>query len=126
MLRSVGIVLLGYLVMAVIVVVSTAGLVRLLAPQAAHPEPGHPASSYVGANLAAGLLAALTGGWVVARLAERAPIGHGLALAALVAVMGLISARQQGAKQPAWYRVVMPLIGAAGSVLGAYIAAPRP
>lgn len=131
----------GYLVMAVAIMVIFAaaypilGVERLFAPGTYDAAPG-----WIVLSFAVGLLAAMAGGWVSARIAPRkaAP----LSLAGLVLVLGTILAipalgsgdparggpRPAGvtmsdamtrARQPAWVAVANPFVGAIGVLLGA-------
>ncbi len=74
---------------------------------------------YLAANLATSALGALFGGWLAARIGARAPFAHASALAALTAVLSAAAAFQAPAGvQPAWYAVVIGIIGVAGVLLG--------
>jgi hypothetical protein len=107
--------------MAVIVTVTTPIAARLLLSTRAATGARPPLTlAYLATNLLCAGAAAILGGWLAARFSATSPLGHGLALAALVAVMGLVSMRQSGASgQPRWYVVVlaavMPLLVLAGA-----------
>lgn len=132
MLRSLGAVLGGFVAMAVIVVVSTALAAESLIPGGMEKAttPGTPLPhAYLRVNLAASAFAAVAGGFVTGWIAATAPLLHGLALAGLMIVMSLLSARQSGATQPRWYQLVltfvMPFFALAGAwMAGAFLMTP--
>jgi hypothetical protein len=104
--------------MAVVVMITTPIAAKLLLPTTTPDARPALTRAYLATNLTCAAAAALLGGWLAARFSTH-PLGHGLALAALVAVMGLISMRQSAASgQPRWYAVVllvgMPLFVLAG------------
>ena len=125
MLRSALAVLAGFVSMALLVMITTALAVRfvLRRPLASmrSRDPGPIPAAYLATNVTSSVLAALVGGYVTALLAERDRVAHGLVLAAVVVVMGLVSARQSGAAQPRWYRILllvgMPALTVVGAVL---------
>lgn len=124
MFRSILAVLGGFASMAVLVMVTTAIAAATLIPggMQAMMTPGAPLPRrYLAANLACSALAAFVGGFVTARLAPEEPFFHGLALALLMVVMGVISARQAGDRQPRWYQVVLGTVMPAVALVGAYI-----
>jgi hypothetical protein len=78
-------------------------------------------------------VAALLGGWLAARLALRAPLGHAMAVGTIMLVLGLGMAAMESdgttGNQPGWYLYALPLIGWIGAALGGIRAAaggPRP
>lgn len=123
MLRSVLAVMAGYATMAAIVVVSTILAVRFIlrrplsAMRSEGPTP--PSRRYLTVNVIASAIAALVAGWITGTLAGHDPLTHGLALAALMVVLGLLSARQAGAAQPRWYRTLLVTLMPALAVVGA-------
>ena len=124
MLRSILAVLGGFASMAVIVMVTTAIAAAALLPggMQAMMTPGAPLPRrYLTVNLLCSALAAFVGGFITVRLAPEKPFYHGIALALLMGVMGVISARQAGAKQPRWYQVVLCTVMPAVALVGAYI-----
>jgi hypothetical protein len=122
-------VLAGFAVMAVVVMIATALAlhfvlgVPLAAMRSAGPQMLSP--SYLVTNVAASALAATVGGYTTAAIAEHDQIGHGLALAAVMVLMSLVSMRRVDAAQPRWYRVVlatvMPALAIGGAVLGGWL-----
>ena len=124
MLRSILAVLGGFATMAILVMVTTAIAAATLIPggMQAMMTPGAPLPRrYLSTNLACSALAAFVGGFVTVRLAPDKPFWHGIALALLMSVMSVISARQARDRQPRWYQVLlgtlMPLIALAGTSL---------
>jgi hypothetical protein len=140
MLRIVGSVVAGYLVMALAIMVlfllayPMLGVDRLFAPGTYDAAPGWILLSFI-----VGFACAAAGGWVAARIAP----GSGPRwLAGVVLVLGLIAAvpaamnsdparggpRPDGtsmadamahARQPGWVALLNPLIGAVGVMVGA-------
>lgn len=110
MLHSILAVLGAFAAMAIIVMASTAVAARIFPPR-----------TYLAVNLGCSALAAFLGGFIVARLAHDKPFYHGIGLAALMCVMGVISARQAGDRQPRWYQVVLCTVMPAIALIGAYI-----
>jgi hypothetical protein len=138
MLRAVAAVVCGYLaiVVAVMAIFSTAFLVLGL-ESVFRPGEYYTTGAWNAATLAGSFAAAIAGGWICAALArERKPV---LALAGLVLVLGVAGAVSNAAKpepgprtgeitmtdaaskarQPDWYAMVIPVVGAAGVLLGA-------
>jgi len=110
MLHSILAVLGGFVATAIIVIASTAIAARIFPPR-----------TYLAVNLGCSALAAFLGGFIVTRLAPDKPFFHGIALAALMCVMGIISARQAGDRQPKWYQIVLCTVMPAIVLIGAYI-----
>ncbi len=128
----------GYLAMAVFIVATFAvafpvlGISRLFAPGT------YDASlTWIALSFALGLVGALIGGWVAARIGRSARAVH--ILAVLVLIFGIASGLsgvndpQRGgiraddatmedvmnsAKQPTWVMIVTPLLGVAGVLIG--------
>ncbi len=117
-LRSIAAVVAGFGFMASTVMVGTmlaAGL--FVSSDAAAPDPLPVV--YLAANLATNLLAAVFGGWLAARIGTSAPFGHAVALAAITAALSIGAVVQApAAGQPAWYAVVVGIIGVAGVLAG--------
>jgi MFS-type transporter involved in bile tolerance (Atg22 family) len=110
MVASILAVLGGFAATALFVVVTTAVAARAV-----------PARAYLTVNLASAALAAFLGGFLTARFAPDKPFFHGIALAALMCVMGVLSARQAGDRQPRWYQVVLCTLMPAIALIGAFI-----
>jgi len=110
MFSSILAVLGGFAATALFVIVTTAIAARAVPPRA-----------YLTINLACSALAAFLGGFLTARLAPDKPFFHGIALAALMCAMGLLSAKQAGDRQPRWYQVVLCTVMPAIALIGAFI-----
>ena len=129
MVRSIGAVVAGYVAMVVIVMLGTLALAVSIYPgglaalRARMQSSGaasmpRPSPIYLASNIVLSLVAAMMGGWVTLRVAVREPAGHLAALCVVLVVMGVISARRPGSElQPAWYRVVIPIVGVVGVAL---------
>jgi len=140
-IRIIAAVVIGYLVMAIAIMVIFAaaypilGVDRLFAPGTYDAARG-----WIVLSFAVGLLAAMAGGWVCARIVPRkaAPLslaGIVLVLGALLAIPALgsgdparggprppavtMSDAMAHARQPVWVALANPLVGAAGVLLGA-------
>lgn len=75
---------------------------------------------YLVLNLGVSLASAVVGGLVTARIAGPVPMRELELLAALILIMGIVSARAPSAGlQPGWYKAVIPLAGLAGVALAA-------
>jgi hypothetical protein len=140
MLRSIFAVVLGYVVLAVLVMLATAPL--LLAPQLAFaPDSLEPTPLFTLWSLALSLAAAVVAGLVCALAAGRAPNRAVSILAGLVLVLGIALAAAQSrrpvaehppeaiahmsvveraslSREPAWYSFLLPFIGSGGVLLG--------
>ena len=129
MLRSVAAVIAGYLSMAALVMVgivaATAALVPGgLATMRGGATAGALSTGYLAANLVVSLLGAILGGWVAARIGQRAPFAHALVLAALAGCFALVTALR-GAQpgQPAWYPWTLAAIAVTGILIGGWLRA---
>jgi hypothetical protein len=139
MLRFIGGVVVGYVVMAVCVIVTFTGVYLLLGADGAFQPGSYDVTlSWVVASFVLGIAAALLGGWVCFRIARNR--NAVLTLAGIVVVLGLLVAipalasedtrpnvrpgdvasfeAMQQARQPAWIALVNPLVGAAGILIG--------
>lgn len=139
MLRAIGAVVVGYVVMFVLVFLTFSGLYLTLGADGAF-EPGTYDVSvlWLVVSTVLSIFAALAGGFVCAAIARggNAP----LALAALVLVLGILMAipvvtappssearaadvpnmeAMMKAKTPVWVALLNPLIGAVGTIAGA-------
>jgi len=102
----------GFLSMAILVGVITAGLMKL-SPQWVGVT-GHPRPAYVLVNLAYSLLAVMSRGYVTAWTAAGNPWKYVLVLAIIVLLLGALSALQQRGMRPIWYQLLLMLITPAG------------
>ena len=126
MMRSILAVLAGYAVMAILVGVSTAVAARVLlgAKDLKGAMKLSPTPAYLAVNLAySGAFAAL-GGFTAAFVAARAPMGHAVALGALLLVLAVLLRRQNsGSGQPGPYGWALVVLLPACAVLGGYLRA---
>jgi hypothetical protein len=129
MLHSLLAVLGGFAAMAVVVMITTAVAAQALIPggMRAMATPGAPLPSrYLTVNILCSAVAAFLGGFITVRLAPDRPFYHGIALALLMCVMAMISARQAGDRQPRWYQfllcTVMPMVALAGAYIAGQVA----
>ncbi len=129
MLRSVGAVFAGFMAATIIVLLTTMIAVALMLPPAGPGMMPEPTGSYLAVNLFCGLLAAMSGGWLAARLAQRAPLGHAMAVGTIMLVLGLAAAAMESdgttGSQPGWYLYALPLIGWIGASLGGVLKSRR-
>jgi hypothetical protein len=142
MIRNIGGVILGYIVMALLIFLTFSAAYLLMGANSAFKSGTYEVSGFwVAVSFALGLIAAVVGGYVCASVARgsRAP----LALAVLVLVVGLLAAipelraandggalaarpnevsnmeAMQNAVQPIWIALLNPFVGAAGVLIGA-------
>ena len=113
LMRSGIAVLAGYMAMAIAVVLTNSASAAAMLPTVDSP----PSAAYLGVNMGLGLLAAMLGGYVTARLAPQNPRNHIAALGGVILILGVLSARA-GGMQPAWFRFGIIGIGLAGAALG--------
>lgn len=129
MLKSIGAVLAGFVAATIIVLLSTMIAVALMLPPAGPGMMPEPTGSYLAVNLVCGLLAAIVGGWLAARLAVWAPLGHAMAVGTVMLVLGLGTAAMESdgttGNQPGWYLYALPMIGWVGAATGGLLAARR-
>ena len=106
----------GFAVMAMLVIVLTALLKRMV-PSWTSTE-GKPAPGYIAVNLGYSFLAAAAGGYVTAFVATGNPLYHVLALAMVVLALAALSALQERGKQPIWYQLTLVAITPIGVLAG--------
>jgi len=114
----------GFAAMAVLVMISTALAAQFLVPggMRSMATPGIPLPRpYLVTNLGCSAVAAFVGGFITVRLAPDHPFSHGIALALLMCVMAMVSARQAGDRQPRWYQLVLCTVMPVVALIGAYI-----
>jgi len=121
MVRSVLAVIAGFLVTTMIVMIATVITAQLMFGEMTEDMLATftPTPTYLVINILYGVLAAMIGGYYTAWVARRLPVRHGMALALLILIMGVVTifVEQQG-NQPVWYSYVMPVLGAMGAVMG--------
>lgn len=126
MIRSVLSVVAGFAVMTVCVMGFTLAAMVVLYPGRPLDAPIDPSGAWIAVNLAYSLLAAVAGGWVTAKIATRARMGHAGALALVVlamSVVGRLAGESASGAQPGWYPVVVTAVGIGGVLIGGYLAA---
>jgi len=107
--------------MAAIVIALTVLCVALF-----HLKSGHPTPLYLTLNVLYSLVAAVFGGWLTAKLARRAPIAHGIALALLMLVLNALSYKGGSAGwQPLWYRIFLTVGPPLAAIVGAALLRSR-
>lgn len=109
----------GFATMALLVILLTAVLTRLVPSwvgAAGRPQPG-----YVFVNLGYSLLASAAGGYVTAWAAAANPLVHVLALALVVLALAALSALQSRGKQPIWYALSLLAISPLGVLAGGLV-----
>lgn len=109
----------GFATMAVLVIVLTALLLRMV-PSWVGTE-GRPQPGYVFVNLGYSFLAAAAGGYVTAAIAAANPLIHVLALALVVLALAALSALQSRGKQPIWYQLSLVAISPLGVLAGGLV-----
>ncbi len=109
----------GFATMALLVMVLTALLTRMI-PSWTGNE-GSPRPGYMFVNLGYSFLAAAAGGYVTAWAAAANPLIHTLALAIVVLALAALSVLQSKGLQPIWYQLtlvaIMPLGVLGGGLL---------
>jgi hypothetical protein len=137
--RAIGSLVLGYVVMAVVVMMSfTLAWMALGADGSFAPGTYEVSAAWIGMSIVVGLIAAILGGLVCAAVAKNATPPKVLAAIVLVLGIGLaipglggdrtpaerpdeVSMREANtnAEQPAWILLLNPFIGAVGVLVGA-------
>jgi uncharacterized membrane protein YfcA len=118
--RSILAVLAGFLSMMVVVVACTLASVALL-----HLKSGNPTPGYLVLNVVYSLAGAFLGGWVTARLAGVAPVGHGVALAVLIVLLSALSYVHYTGLQPLGYQIFVTVFPPFAAIAGAAIVRRR-
>ncbi|HEU5059974.1 MAG TPA: hypothetical protein VFU21_25760, partial [Kofleriaceae bacterium] len=122
MLRAVLAVLAGYLTM--FVGVTTLFAFILFVGFGGMPDAGfRPPGWLLWLEVAASPIIALFGGYVCAWIARERPLRHAGALAAVILVMGAVSAAADGGEKPLWSVIAVPALAAIGALLGARLRA---
>jgi hypothetical protein len=109
----------GFATMAILVTVAAVVLQKLVpdwSEDSTTPVPG-----YAFVNLGWTFLAAASGGYVTALIAEHNPLVHVLALAIAVLLLAALSAIQQRGKLPVWYLLGLVAIAPIGAFVGGLV-----
>ena len=109
----------GFATMALLVIVLTALLTRMI-PSWTGAE-GQPEPGYAFVNLGYSFLAAAAGGYVTAWAAAANPLIHVLALGIVVLALAALSALQSRGKQPIWYALTLVAISPVGVLAGGLV-----
>jgi len=109
----------GFAAMAVVVMLVTALLMRLV-PEWVGAE-GRPRPAYAFVNLGYSFLAAAGGGYVTAWLSAANPLVHVLVLGIVVLAMGALGALQAKGKQPVWYALTLVALTPLGVLAGGLV-----
>jgi hypothetical protein len=84
-----------------------------------------PSVSYFALNLGCSALAAVTGGWVTARLARQRPLAHVGTLALVLAAVVLWGFTRPPSQWPGWYPPALALVAVAGTLAGGFLRRSR-
>jgi hypothetical protein len=114
--QGLGALLAGFLMIAAIVGITTAALMKL-APRWVGAQGGS-SLRYVSVNLFYSLVAAISGGYITAWIAHDSSLRYAFALALVVLLLGGLSALQARGRQPIWYQLMLLAIMPIGEVLG--------
>lgn len=117
MLRTILSIIVGYVTMVVLTLVFFAVL-GAISPDAFSNPYAFPDTPYVVAILVACFLFAICGGYVAVWVGKWSAATPSLWFAALIVIMGAISATYSPAPQPLWYQLALPLLGVSGMLLG--------
>jgi hypothetical protein len=119
MTRSAAAVLIGYVLLAVSIAVKF-WLIRHFSPEVL-PAPGEdvfPHTGWLLALLGSDIALMIAAGYVTARVALRAPIGHAVVLGVIMVVLGLTWMFVFWGWLPAWYQVVLVSIAIPAAATG--------
>jgi hypothetical protein len=109
----------GFATMAILVMVITALLTRLIPSWVG--DEGKPEPGYIFVNLAYSFLAAAAGGYVTAWVAAANPLYHAAMLGMVVLALAALSALQSRGKQPVWYQLTLVAITPLGVLAGGLV-----
>lgn len=109
----------GFATMALLVILSTEALGRLLPEWVG--EQGKPEPGYAFVNLGYSFLAAAAGGYVTGWASPANPLIHVLVLGIVVLAMSALSALQSKGKQPVWYALTMLALMPLGVLAGGLV-----
>ena len=109
----------GFATMAILVIVITALLTRLVPSWVA--DQGKPQPAYVFVNLGYSFLSAAAGGYVTAWAATANPLIHVLVLAIIVLGLSALSALQARGKQPIAYQLALVALSPLGVLAGGLV-----
>jgi hypothetical protein len=109
----------GFATMALLVIVVTALLAKLVPDWVG--EEGKPKPGYIVVNLGYSFIAAGAGGYVTAWAAVANPLIHVLALGIVVLALSALSVLQSRGKQPIWYALALVAVTPMGVLAGGLV-----
>ena len=109
----------GFATMALLVIVVTALLAKLVPDWVG--EEGKPKPGYIVVNLGYSFIAAGAGGYVTAWAAVANPLIHVLALGIVVLALSALSVLQPRGKQPIWYALALVAVTPMGVLAGGLV-----
>ncbi len=115
MAKSILGVIAGYIVMVILVIITSTAAAKILVP-----DNTTPTVAYLAVNLMFGLIAAVVGGHVTAAIAKQGNLKPVYALMVLIFILGVVSLGAMANNQPSWYPYVLLIIGPLGAYLGGY------
>jgi hypothetical protein len=120
MLRRIGSVLLGLIVILLLVGVSDATLEKLFPAQFVNPDGSYaiPGLPLVACIIGYMFVYAGVGGYLTARIAPQWPLAHALALGALLLLVSLAFALANPHQQPLWYLLTSTVFVVLGCLAG--------
>ncbi len=124
MVRSIASVLVGYVVMSTLSVLRL-GIINQNFPRVFPEADSFPSTGWVVLFLFSDFVFAVIGGFTTATIAIEEKEKHVIALAIMVLVMGVASVATMPDTQPAWYKIVLILLGLAGVRIGGNLAIRR-
>jgi hypothetical protein len=120
MLRRIGSVLLGFIVILLLVGLTDAILeklfpVQFVKPGGGYAVPGMPLVAFIFGYV---FVYAGVGGYLTARIAGQSPLSHALALGALLLLVSIAFALANPQQQPLWYLMTSTVFVVLGCVAG--------
>lgn len=104
----------GYAALMLLMLLSDAGLARLMTWLRAGSDAGWP----LAASLGIGAACAVAGGWITAAVGRRAPLASAAALGAAFVAVNLIALFAGASRGPRWYWVGFGIVVLHGAVAG--------
>ena len=104
----------GYAALILLMLLSDAGLARVMTWLGAGSTAGWP----LAASLGIGGICAVAGGWITAAVGRRAPLASAAALGAAFVAVNLIALFAGASRGPRWYWVAFGIVVLHGSVAG--------
>ncbi len=115
MLRSIGAVVAGYLVIAIAIIVMFV---------IAFPDPTVvPSMGFMIFSLIYGFLFGILGGWVCGLIARKAEVKHAAVIAAIGILLSVLSMIFATAKEPTWYQIANMVLLTIAVLIGGWMRA---